>query len=187
MLGGRHYTLTFLNTDHTPLPSMEQRPGMHSSPTLDINTADPGNAIVWDVLRAHVAVALRAASTESFGWQALLREFQFRIEHCPRSAGSRSETWKAYGKPRMHGVVETLIGHVEIDDLIYADQESVQARLANGQLIFELMAKAVERHCFVRMTVEVQVAWNPQNQVVGVEQVLARALQIKQQHDGVGC
>ncbi|KAJ7734434.1 hypothetical protein B0H16DRAFT_1731780 [Mycena metata] len=124
---------------------------------LYINTADPGNAIVWNVLRVHVAAALRAARPE--GWQNLnfrlgdyIREFRFCIKHCSRSAESRSEIWEAYAKPRMHNEVETPIGRVEIDDLVSADEEFVQARLTDGELmICELMAQAVEGNCTVRM------------------------------------
>ncbi|KAJ7032957.1 hypothetical protein C8F04DRAFT_1106239 [Mycena alexandri] len=187
---------------------MNQSPGMNPNPNINLNIPGPGNELVCSAFRKEVAADLRMKAAISgathatppltpvpnqvyqpldFTFGGFLRACQYRIQSSPPTAEYRSAKWKAYGKPRIHGVPETLIGYVEVDALVYADQEGVQASLATGQLVLELMATAVERNCFVRVGVEVHVVLDERNVVVGyMEHMLARAFSPERNSTAVG-
>ncbi|KAJ7757953.1 hypothetical protein B0H16DRAFT_1536262 [Mycena metata] len=184
-----------------PSPAMNQSPGMSPNPNININIPGPGNELVCAAFRKEVAADLRmkaaiASAVQShatptptpttvpnevyqrldFTFGGFLRACQYRVQSFPPTEQYGSAKWKVYGKPRIIGVPESLIGYVEIDALVYADQERVQTGLATGQLVLELMATAVEGNCFVRVGVEVHMVLNERHVVVGyVEYMLARA------------
>jgi hypothetical protein len=110
---------------------------------------------------------------QTLDWQTggYLHFFQFRIQYIAPSDPNKPSIWKAYGsksltvsfltnqtsilsffsEARVQGTQERPIGYVEIDALIYQDPGPLMDRLASGQLMLELMSKAVLTDTFIRV------------------------------------
>ncbi|KAJ7607596.1 hypothetical protein DFH06DRAFT_214164 [Mycena polygramma] len=103
--------------------------------------------------------------------------FQYRVKYSP-SVQFGPTAWKVYGKIRVPGVAEYLIGYVEVDALVFEDPGPLLARLASNHLILELMSKAVQTDRFIRVAREVYPLINGNNPplLIGtVERILARS------------
>ncbi|KAJ7699810.1 hypothetical protein B0H16DRAFT_1749265 [Mycena metata] len=155
----------------------------HEMNTIDINAPEPGNARVWDALRTRITAALRSRTELTSFRQSVnfrvgdyMREFGYRVECFPPTAEDSSTKWDVCGRPRRQGSREILLGRVVIDPLVYANPQPVQDRLANGQLVLDLLARAVETDCVIRMAVEVRMEWEAQTLTpMCVERLLARS------------
>ncbi|KAJ7871032.1 hypothetical protein B0H13DRAFT_2669768, partial [Mycena leptocephala] len=114
---------------------------------------------------------------QTLDWQTggYLHFFQFRIQYIAPSDPNKPSIWKAYGKARVQGTQERPIGYVEIDALIYQDPGPLLDRLASGQLMLELMSKAVLTDTFIRVALEAFPAVSPQNEVFIMERMVARS------------
>ncbi|KAJ7027724.1 hypothetical protein C8F04DRAFT_87546 [Mycena alexandri] len=101
---------------------------------------------------------------------------QYRIQYTAANA-QKPPVWRTYGKPSVEGVLETFLGYVEIDSLIYRDPGPLVDRLPSGHLMLKLMARAVRDSSAIRVAFEVQPVKEAGTEVVlgYLELMVARA------------